>query len=232
MTEALRKALFAVFDLEDAAANHQRQRGGEDRGRRAGVTAGKHLDPLAKYIADELHRAGIDADSLYTGSQKMEVPGWFRPSKQWDLLAFEKSALVTAVELKSIGSSYGNNFNNRTEEALGSATDAAAAVKYNLYQKEQPPAFGYVMVVRSDEKSRRTIQKVAEPHFPVDPVFRKNSYLDRFQIMCTRMLGEKIYDAIWLVFVDTEKRTIEEPVKALSYEKFILRLKTQVELFQ
>jgi len=70
----------------------------------------------------------------------MEIPGWYRPNKQWDILAFDGKSLVSAIELKSIGSSYGNNFNNRTEEALGSATDASAAVKYNMFVNEQPPA--------------------------------------------------------------------------------------------
>lgn len=231
LDKELEDAIFSVFDLEINAANNQKERGGSDQGRRAGVTAGKHLDPLADYLAKELIDAGIKQKDIFTGSSNMEIPGWFRPNKQWDLLAFDRKALVTAIELKSIGSSYGNNFNNRTEEALGSATDASAAVKYNMFINEQPPAFGYVMVVRSDEKSRKKINRIQEPHFKVDPAFYNNSYLDRFKIMCTRMLAEKLYDAIWLVFVDTDTREITEPVKALSYDNFIKKMKLQVELF-
>ena len=232
MEKELEEALFQVFDLEVSAAESQKLRGSSDQGLRAGVTSGKHLDPLAEYIANKLVSYGIDKADIYTGSSGMEIPGWYRPNKQWDILAFDGKSLVSAIELKSIGSSYGNNFNNRTEEALGSATDASAAVKYNMFVNEQPPAFGYVMVVRSDEKSRNVIKIIPEPHFKVDSVFYQNSYLDRFKIMCTRMLNEKLYDAIWLVFIDTEKRTIEEPVKALSFKKFMLKLKTQVELFK
>lgn len=231
MDENLKRAIFQVFDLEINAAENQKERGVTDQGKRAGVTSGKHLDPLANYIAEELKSAGIRSNELFTGSSNMEIPGWFRPNKQWDILAFYNKYLVSAIELKSIGSSYGNNFNNRTEEALGSATDVSAAIRYNMYGSVQPPAFGYVMIVRSDDKSRNVINRIPEPHFKVDPIFYNNSYLDRFKIMCTRMLNEKLYDAIWLASVDTEKRTIEEPVKALSYDKFITRLKTQVKLF-
>ena len=232
LNKELEEAIFSVFDLEINAAKNQKERGGSDQGRRAGVTAGKHLDPLADYLAKELINAGIKPRDIFTGSSNMEIPGWFRPNKQWDLLAFDNKALVTAIELKSIGSSYGNNFNNRTEEALGSATDASAAVKYNMFKNEQPPAFGYVMVVRSDESSRKTIDRIPEPHFKVDPIFYYNSYLDRFKIMCTRMLAEKLYDAIWLVFVNTETREIKEPVKALSYDNFMKKMKLQIELFK
>lgn len=232
MEKALEEALFLIFDLEISAAENQKLRGSADQGLRSGVTSGKHFNPLAEYIATKLVSFGIDQRCIYSGSSGMELPGWYRPNKQWDILAFLDKALVCAIELKSIGSSYGNNFNNRTEEALGSATDASAAVKYNMFGDSQPPAFCYVMVVRSEQKSRNVINRVPEPHFSVDPIFYQNSYLDRFKIMCIRMLNEKLYDAIWLVFVDTENRTIEEPVKALSFEKFMIRLKTQVELFK
>ena len=231
MNEELKEAIFAVFDLENYAAENQRLRGVRDQGRRSGVTSGKHLDPLADYLAYEMISAGIRESEVFTGSSNMEIPGWYRPNKQWDLLAFHNNSLVNAIELKSIGSSYGNNFNNRTEEALGSATDVSAAVKYNMYNSVQPPAFGYVMIVRSDDTSRRVINRIPEPHFRVDPIFYGNSYLDRFEIMCTRMLNERLYDAVWLVFVDVENRTIEEPVRELSYRNFIHRLKSNVELF-
>lgn len=231
MDKQLERILFEVFDLEIAAAKSQKERGGHDQGLRAGVTAGKHLDPLANYIAHELTNSGVHPNSIFTGNSKMELPGWFRPNKQWDILAFHEQSLVGAIELKSIGSSYSNNFNNRTEEALGSAADAAAAVKYNMYKAVQPPAFAYVLVVRDEQKSRTSVHTLSEPHFPVDPVFKGASYLQRFETMCSRMLREKLYDAIWLVFVDTDKRKITEPVKALSFNNFIVRLQAQVKLF-
>lgn len=231
MDKRLERVLFEVFDLELAAARSQKERGVKDQGLRAGVTAGKHLDPLANYIAQELINAGVRPDGIFTGNAKMELPGWFRPNKQWDILAFHEKLLIGAIELKSIGSSYSNNFNNRTEEALGAATDAAAAVKYNMYDAVQPPAFAYVLVVRNELKSRTSVQTLPEPHFPVDPVFKGASYLKRFETVCSRMLREKLYDAIWLVYVDTDERRITEPVKALSYGNFITRLTTQVQFF-
>lgn len=47
---------------------------------------------------------------------------YFRPNKKWDLLVVDNNELVIAIEFKSqVGPSFGNNFNNRTEEAMGSA---------------------------------------------------------------------------------------------------------------
>ena len=58
------------------------------------------------------------------------LPGFFRPTKDWDfLIVTPKNQLITVVELKSQVGSFGNNFNNRTEEALGSAVDLWTAFR-------------------------------------------------------------------------------------------------------
>jgi len=52
------------------------------------------------------------------------VGGRFRSSKNWDFLVITpRKKLLVAIELKSQVGSYGNNFNNRAEEAIGSAVD-------------------------------------------------------------------------------------------------------------
>ena len=54
----------------------------------------------------------------------LELPGFFRPTKEWDLLVVKDGHLIAVIEAKSqVGPSLGNNFNNRTEEAMGSAID-------------------------------------------------------------------------------------------------------------
>jgi len=54
----------------------------------------------------------------------LELPGYYRSEKKWDLIALSGGELVAAMEFKSqVGPSFGNNFNNRCEEAIGSATD-------------------------------------------------------------------------------------------------------------
>jgi hypothetical protein len=53
----------------------------------------------------------------------VELPGWYRPEKKWDLLIVSDGKLLAGIEFKSQVGSFGNNYNNRTEEAIGSATD-------------------------------------------------------------------------------------------------------------
>ena len=67
--------------------------------------------------ANDLGRGYSQNRSLLT------LPGYFLPTKLWDLLSINEGRLVAGLECKSqVGPSFGNNFNNRTEEAIGAAT--------------------------------------------------------------------------------------------------------------
>lgn len=97
----------------------------DEPGLRSGVTAGKHLDAVASIIVQFICAAGIDRGNIYFNS-RVEVPGFYRPQKKWDVVVVQNDELVAVVELKSILNSFGNNLNNRTEEAIGNAVDLLA----------------------------------------------------------------------------------------------------------
>ena len=70
----------------------------------------------------------------YFSRVSVELPGFFRPTKEWDIVVVSDNNLIAAIELKSqIGPSFGNNFNNRTEEALGTAMDIWTAYREGAF---------------------------------------------------------------------------------------------------
>jgi hypothetical protein len=72
---------------------------------------------LEDLISDILCEAGMLRQHIRT-RVALELPGYFRPEKKWDLVIVADGQLIAAMELKSqAGPSFGNNFNNRTEEA-------------------------------------------------------------------------------------------------------------------
>jgi len=96
--------------------------GKKDAGSRSAVTGGAQLDGFIRLLALILEDAGLTNHEIYT--KKTVLPGYFRPTKDWDLVAVVEGQLLATIEFKShVGPSFGNNFNNRVEEALGSATD-------------------------------------------------------------------------------------------------------------
>ena len=117
----------------------------------------------------------------------LELPGYFRPSKRWDFLVVVESKLVAALEAKSqVGPSFGNNFNNRTEEAMERALDLWTAFRERAFGSAVRPWIGYMFLL---EESNRLTSPVAvkEPHFKVFPEFRDSSYAKRYELFCRRL---------------------------------------------
>lgn len=115
-------------------------------------------------------------------------------AEQWDLVVVHENVLVAAFELKALGGpSYGNNYNNRVEEALGSAVDLRRAALAELYPKEKP-WLGYFFIMQDGEGSRRPV-KTAKGALPADEIWHGTSYQDRFGIFCERLMTEQFYDA-------------------------------------
>ena len=134
-----------------------------------------------------------------------------RSSKDWDMLVVSPSGkLVAAVELKSQVGSYGNNFNNRTEEALGSAVDLWTAFREGQFPGQPAPWVGWLMVVGRDRNSERPVRNY-EPFFPVRPEFSGASYLDRYRILCQKLILERHYTATVLVWTGDRHLTEQCP---------------------
>jgi hypothetical protein len=204
-------ALMAYWTSRDEARLNQVERGVLDTGERSGVTSGGHLDRIAQLLGRVCIRAGAPKNEVFYKTPKGDpnkrknmadgytLPGYYRPTKQWDLVVTHKGEPIVIVELKSQnGPSYGNNANNRAEEALGNALDLAQARARNLIPGE--PWVGYVYVIEDDERSSRGDRGQADRGFhPKDLIFENWSYLDRVRLLCRRLVAEGHYDAAWAV---------------------------------
>lgn len=227
----MQDALLQIYRNLNDAEKRQEARGGHDQGARAQVTGGKHLNPVASIIRKDLITAGYEAEKVYYEDGCLKLPGWFRPSKDWDLVAFDGDDLLAVVELKSINSSFSNNSNNRTEESIGSAIDAFHAIKNDLIPfKTAPPIIGYALVVKICEDSTKPGKATQKSIYPIDKVFDRASYLKRLSVMCRRLLSERLYQAVWIVGVDPEKNEVIEPEDDLTYDKFIASLSSQLTI--
>jgi len=119
-----RDAIMAFWGNREKARQKQIEAGVIDQGERAGVTGGKNMDGFTALIIDLVHKNGLGHASILQRRAVLTLPGYFRPTKLWDLLVIHEGRLIAAIELKSqVGPSFGNNFNNRTEEAIGTAHD-------------------------------------------------------------------------------------------------------------
>ena len=187
------EAVKAFWGNREAARQKQIESGKADQGERAGVTAGKNMDGFLALILDIIKANGLAHAEIYQKRAMLTLPGYFRPTKLWDLLVLHKGQLIAAIELKSqVGPSFGNNFNNRTEEAIGTAHDLWTAFREEAFGKQPRPFVGWVMMVEDAPESRKPVRD-SSPHFPVFEEFKGASYLKRYDLLCQRLVQEQLY---------------------------------------
>jgi len=129
-------AIKLFWSSRKSASEAQKARGISDQGNRSGVTSGKNMDGFVRMVRRLIIDNGVpDLEVLTDGKSGLCLPGFFRPTKNWDLLVVSQKQLIAAVEFKSqVGPSFGNNFNNRVEEALGNATDLRTAYREGVFK--------------------------------------------------------------------------------------------------
>jgi len=188
-----RGAVKAFWEQREAAKQKQSASGKADQGERAGVTGGKNMDGFIALALDIVRANGLADAEIHQERAVLTLPGFFRPTKLWDLIVLHKGELIAALELKShVGPSFGNNFNNRTEEAIGTAHDFWTAYREEALGKQPRPFVGWLMLVEDAAKSRAPVRDHS-PHFPVFAEFKGASYLQRYDLLCQKLVQEQLY---------------------------------------
>jgi len=194
-------------------------------GTRGAVLAGKNMDGFVTLVRRVATHCGLPDDAVHTRRAQVVLPGYFRATKNWDVLVVHKRRLLAVFEFKSQVGSFGNNFNNRSEEVIGAAADLWVAHHHGAYtdagpddgagplfvaepsppllnpdlqRDPHPPFLGWLMLLEESARSMQPV-RVDEPHYRVFPEFRGASYASRYQTLCERLVERQLYGAAALV---------------------------------
>lgn len=217
-----------------------------DAGTRGEVTGGTQMGALEVLVSDILCDAGLKKVDIRTRTA-LELPGYFRATKKWDLIVVSNGALVLAMEFKSqAGQSIGNNVNNRSEEAVGSAKDIWTAFREGRFSQAPPPFLGYLFLLEDRQTVKIPVAN-KEPYFPVDPEFRGEprlnskpplrqyqgvSYSKRYELLCRRLVLERLYNAACFIMATNSRATrITELAEDLTFHRFVAALRGHVVTF-
>src|SRR6266478_3000038 len=226
LDKRLRQAIKHFWTTRATQAQRQGSKtGSRDAGARTAVTGGRQMDGFVSLVRDYLCKNGLPKTHVYC-EKRIELPGWYRPEKKWDLLIVENGQFLAGIEFKSQVGSFGNNYNNRTEEAIGSACDLWAAYREGAFKPSARPWLGYMMLLEDAPGSMHPV-KAREPHFKVFPEFRDASYGKRYEILLTKLVRERLYDSACFLLSDAKhgvKGDYREPAGELTFEKFIASL--------
>lgn len=193
-----RDAIKFFWGNRESAKLKQAESGNLDKGTRGAVTDGKNLNGFVTLIRSLVHANGLGHAQIHRDKGLVVLPGYFRPTKQWDLLVVNDGRLIAAIECKSQVGSFGNNFNNRSEEAIGTAHCLWTAYREGAFGDQSRPFLGWLMVVEDAPQSRKGVRN-DEPLFKVFPEFSGASYLKRYDLLCQRLVKEQLYTATALL---------------------------------
>lgn len=225
LEDRIATAVEFFWATRNGQITRQNQAGTHDQGNRGAVTGGKQLDGFVELIKEVLILNGVPERCIFKDTD-LELPGYFRPNKRWDLLVVDNNELIIAIEFKSqVGPSFGNNFNNRAEEAMGSALDIWTAYREGVFGTQRAPWLGYFMVLEDCRKSNEPV-RVRSPHFPILREFVDASYKERYEIFCSKLLLERQYSAACFTTTSITNDGIyyEFPREELSCREFIVSM--------
>lgn len=223
LTVRTRSAVQAYWKERSGQSKRQKASGATDTGRRSEVTGGQHLNAFVGLLREVIRSAGFDGAEVRFKSG-VTLPGYYRPQKKWDIVVERAGRLCAVMEMKSqVGPSFGNNFNNRSEEAIGSSADLWMAYREGALGKYSPWV-GYLLLVEEAPGSTEPV-KLSKAVFEPMSIFNDTSYVDRYGILCQRLILERNYTAASLI-VSPRARDgrYAEPVPELGMSQFLKSL--------
>ncbi len=233
INEQTRQAVAHYWQTRSTQRRKQEEGGRADQGLRSAVTGGAQMDGFIDLFTELIQSVGMSGQYIFR-KRAVELPGFFRPTKEWDLLVVKDRMLIAAIEAKSqVGPSFGNNFNNRTEEAMGSALDLWTAFRERAYLDSPQPFLGYFFMLEDCPASNKPVG-ITEPHFKVFPEYVGASYMKRYELFCRKLVLERHYAAsAFITSTSTEGLggAYKAPAPDLSVDRFARMLVSHVRTF-
>ncbi len=84
------KAVAHYWQTRAAQRRKQEESGKADQGLRSAVTGGAQMDGFIDLFTELITQAGIPEQCIFR-KKAVELPGFFRPTKEWDLLVVQQS---------------------------------------------------------------------------------------------------------------------------------------------
>ena len=208
-----RRAVARFWAARSGARDNPLQGGSRDA-----VLGGKNMDGFVELVSATTTHCGLPAAAVKTRRSQVVLSGFFRATKNWDVLVIHERRLLGVFEFKSQVGSFGNNFNNRSEEVVGSAADLWVAHHHGAYGEgphrsrsrisegssallnpefqsdPRPPFLAWAMLLEECDGSLNPVRCEA-PNYPVFDEFRNASYARRYQILCERLVERQLYSA-------------------------------------
>jgi uncharacterized protein YdbL (DUF1318 family) len=144
-------------------------------------------------LGDIVHANGLTNADIMRESNLPMLPGHFCPTQSWDLLVMNHGKLIAAIKFDAqVGPSFNKNANNCCEQAISLAVDLQAAFRRGTFGEYIRPFVGYLGLLEDSPASRAPIKDISS-NFPLVPEYRNASYAKRYNILCKKLIMERLY---------------------------------------
>jgi len=96
LSELTKRAVAQYWQTRAAQRQKQEQRGKADQGLRSAVTGGAQMDGVISLFTDLIIQTGLPEEYIFK-KIAVNLPGFFRPTKEWDLLVVKGRILIAAI---------------------------------------------------------------------------------------------------------------------------------------
>ena len=191
--EKAHEAIRRFWRNRDGSRRKQAESGKTDQGERAGVAAGKNMDGFIALVADYCPGKRPHRSQRTFRAPRRDTARLFPANETLGCSCDQSPPLGRRTGIQKPGCpSFGNNFNNRTEEAIGTAHDLWTAFREGAFGEQPRPFAGWLILVEDTEGSRMPVRDVS-PHYAVFQEFEGASYADRYNILCRKLVQEQLY---------------------------------------
>jgi hypothetical protein len=154
------------------------------------------MERLIVLLADLVGKNGQGDERILTRNNgSPTLPGFYEQTTEWDFIVMRQNRIVAVIRVDTMQDSAADNEHQRTTEAVYAAHSLQAAYRCGMFgEMTNRPFVGWLMLVEDAPGSRSPVSD-RSPHFPVRPEFQNASYLQRYDLLCRKLMQENLYTA-------------------------------------
>jgi hypothetical protein len=154
---------------------------------------GESMNGFRSMLAELVEDNGLnDVEIIWGAERRKNLPAFFHPAFKWDFIVLRKSHLLAAIKLNSDVAPTARRLQKEADVAVASALNLWAGYRRGAFGESPRPFVGWLMLVEDAVGSRRAIRDRSD-HFPVRPEFQGASYIERYNLLCRKLVQENLY---------------------------------------
>ncbi|HZH16462.1 MAG TPA: PaeR7I family type II restriction endonuclease [Archangium sp.] len=184
---------------------------------------------VSRILADN----GLPEARVHT-RQGLELPGYFLPTRPWDLVVMHEGRLVAALAIRSrTARSLENGFVALGEEALSTGKEMDALCRKQAFGPGLRPWFGWLVLLEEGSALTRPAA-VAPTLLQVVPEYRHSTHAQWYELLLRKLEREGLFDACALLLCPEERQPsahYREPARDLGGKRFLAHLASHAGAF-